>query len=541
MKGGVIKLLCVFSILLCGMTPLLSQNLVPNPSFEQYETCPSGLGQIYKCDNWFSPNTGTPDYFNYCAAGSVSGVSDNFYGEESAYDGAAYAGIIIYTSQQEPELEIREYLEIELMEALEADKHYLIQFQMSLADMIGNCKSKSIGAHFSVNVISDPSSGLSFDFIPQVQTENNSQTNGWTNFQASFVAEGGEKYMTIGNFNSNQETEEWQACPALENTYLYIDAVSVIEVEPLEYDGATEICEGENISLTALSSGAIQWLDDEKELLSEDKEFSFQPEQDEIIHLSDGIYEIEIPLTVIPSPTIIWEENYSICEGDSITLDAFANNYEFQYLWEIDGSVTSQITIKEAGNYQVVLSANDCEHTFMTQVDLIEESIQIDLAENAVLCNDERLEIDLELAEEVEVFWSDGIEGPERTIEQAGLYTIELKSECEVNTFYLDVQEENCSCTDLLFPTAFSPNGDGLNDQFKAFSSCNVVDFHVQVFSRWGNLLVESSETDWQWDGHVNGERIEAGVYLLQTEYELEIQPGRTERRSDQSTVTILP
>jgi len=69
----------------------------------------------------------------------------------------------------------------------------------------------------------------------------------------------------------------------------------------------------------------------------------------------------------------------------------------------------------------------------------------------------------------------------------------------------------------LIFPNAFSPNNDGLNDTFGVKANF-IKDFRLQVFSRWGILLYESTDISSSWDGKYNGETIQAGEYIFTIE-----------------------
>ena len=72
-------------------------------------------------------------------------------------------------------------------------------------------------------------------------------------------------------------------------------------------------------------------------------------------------------------------------------------------------------------------------------------------------------------------------------------------------------------------PNVFSPNYDGVNDQFTVYFSCfaklNIVSF--QVFDRWGAKVYQSLESDaFSWDGTFNGKPLPVGVYVWMVEYE---------------------
>lgn len=68
----------------------------------------------------------------------------------------------------------------------------------------------------------------------------------------------------------------------------------------------------------------------------------------------------------------------------------------------------------------------------------------------------------------------------------------------------------------LYAPTAFTPNGDNVNDYFTVRISelCNPVDYHLRVFDRWGRLVFESGDPNKEWDGTFDGSYIKEGVYI---------------------------
>lgn len=70
----------------------------------------------------------------------------------------------------------------------------------------------------------------------------------------------------------------------------------------------------------------------------------------------------------------------------------------------------------------------------------------------------------------------------------------------------------------LFVPNAFTPNGDGKNETFKA-KGIGVVDFRMMVFNRWGEKLFESNSMDIGWDGTVNGEKVMNDVYTYLIAY----------------------
>ena len=68
----------------------------------------------------------------------------------------------------------------------------------------------------------------------------------------------------------------------------------------------------------------------------------------------------------------------------------------------------------------------------------------------------------------------------------------------------------------LEMPNAFSPNGDGINDIYKAKDGYqSLVEFHAYIFNRWGQKIYEWHDPAGGWDGKFNGKDVKQGVYFV--------------------------
>jgi OOP family OmpA-OmpF porin len=164
-------------------------NFVPNPSFEQYNTCPDLSSHIGDADYWFNPSSHSPDYFNFCSPNTYYWVPINFFGSQIANTGDAYAGIgaACYNGT-------REYIAIRLIDSLVAGKKYYIEFFVSLSDS-SNYATDDIGMYFSNDSISI-STIDSLGFIPQIQNQQGffliDKIN-WVKIQGHYIAGGGKR------------------------------------------------------------------------------------------------------------------------------------------------------------------------------------------------------------------------------------------------------------------------------------------------------------------------------------------------------------
>jgi gliding motility-associated-like protein len=89
--------------------------------------------------------------------------------------------------------------------------------------------------------------------------------------------------------------------------------------------------------------------------------------------------------------------------------------------------------------------------------------------------------------------------------------------------------------SNIFFPTAFSPNGDKLNDTFFV-SGQFLVKLDLSIFNRWGELVFVSTKSGEAWDGTYKGKPAEEGAYVWSAE--VTDKAGRTFKES--GTIALL-
>lgn len=241
---GVIFFICISFI---GNT----QNLVQNFSFEEFDECPDEVtvySQKELIPHWLIPTRGTTDYFNACTIHQVN-VPDNILGSMYALDGNAYAGIVLIERppsfvKMKKTLDYREYLQTKLSQELKTGKLYAFKFYFSIASYSTYAVNR-IGMHVSRSKISNRVSSKVLDVKPQIEMDtiaNYYDRDYWYQVCDTFRAEGGERYITIGNFYDDYETgvvqldyskyrgSIQQTIKENKIAYYYIDVVSVQEV-----------------------------------------------------------------------------------------------------------------------------------------------------------------------------------------------------------------------------------------------------------------------------------------------------------------------
>ena len=117
-------------------------------------------------------------------------------------------------------------------------------------------------------------------------------------------------------------------------------------------------------------------------------------------------------------------------------------------------------------------------------------------------------------------------EDTEYTFVEAGTHIIELYATFVLGTdtiaytaeYWADATPITVSISEskLEMPNAFSPNGDGINDVYRAKSGYqSIVEFKATVFNRWGQKLYEWSDPAGGWDGKFKGRDVAQGVYFV--------------------------
>ena len=219
----------LFLLFFWGAPTTQAQNLVPNPSFEEYTSCPSYHSQIDSAFGWQSIGI-SPDYFNSCADDTV-GVPFNCMGYQQAFEGEGYAGLGFYP------LYGKEYMQAELTQPLEIGALTCLAMRVSpggfgipfwttpalAADHIGMRLSTAPLEHFSFYGEFEFNDAALF--MPGVLSD----TSSWTLLNVEVIADSAYQYVQIGNFFTDGVCTSVVLDPALDwkVAYAFVDAVYV--------------------------------------------------------------------------------------------------------------------------------------------------------------------------------------------------------------------------------------------------------------------------------------------------------------------------
>ncbi len=129
--------------------------------------------------------------------------------------------------------------------------------------------------------------------------------------------------------------------------------------------------------------------------------------------------------------------------------------------------------------------------------------------------------------------WSTGDSASFISVYEEGLYSVDItsfpgcKSSSSVRVLWGGVP--------FRLPSAFSPNGDGLNDVFKPLRKYDLVKtYHLMIFDRWGQQVFGTEDIEEGWDGSSQGSPSPAGTYVYRIIYTSASTGGRAQTEAGQ-------
>ncbi|MGM0532249.1 MAG: gliding motility-associated C-terminal domain-containing protein, partial [Bacteroidota bacterium] len=237
-----------------------------------------------------------------------------------------------------------------------------------------------------------------------------------------------------------------------------------------------------------------------------------------------------VRLTAPSEPFFVELNEYHLsCHGgDDGAIDVEVHNgtAPFNFTWS-NGLKTRDASGLTSGKHAVsVTDAKGCEAEASTVL-LEPPKITAETLINAPSCKDAddgSAEIVLSGGNSpYTVEWSNGTSGNKIEELNAGFYSARVTDNnlC-VQEFEVEIPLTDKACVDI--PTAYTPNGDGINDTWEIRGIEFYPGYTIKVFSKWGDLIYSASAGDASWDGTFKGEKLQAASYY----YVIDLGDGST-------------
>ncbi len=224
-------------------------------------------------------------------------------------------------------------------------------------------------------------------------------------------------------------------------------------------------------------------------------------------------------------------EDTAMCKGEEKLLDATSTYPDATYLWQ-NNSKAATYTATTGGVYWVTVSVGKC--SISDTIRIQNKVLQVDLGNGTVPCGQDELVLDAG-AKNSSYTWQDG--STERTfrVTNNGTYSVHVVDGKCSGDGSIDVSFEPCDCI-VYIPNAFSPNNDGLNDQFGPTISCPINGYEFRIYNRWGNLVFHTQNLKERWKGDINGTQQDNGQFY----YYIQFKDGPGHNYYYKGDVTIV-
>ncbi|XVJ66778.1 MAG: T9SS type B sorting domain-containing protein [Lacibacter sp.] len=220
-----------------------------------------------------------------------------------------------------------------------------------------------------------------------------------------------------------------------------------------------------------------------------------------------------------------------LCDGDVLPIDA-SGPPAINFLWN-DGSTAAQRTLRNAGTYTLLSSDGVCKRSDTLVIETNNTPV-LPFLQDTVICFSDSALLNATTPGADQYLWNNGSTSPFIYAKAAGLYTLEASNVCgtDVQDVFVTVNE----CSDEVFlPTAFTPDGNGLNDVLTAKAYFRLEAFELRIYDRWGNELFVSKDISKGWTGMYKGVASVPGTYSWKMSY---TRNGKTFQRK--GTVQLI-
>ena len=282
----------------------------------------------------------------------------------------------------------------------------------------------------------------------------------------------------------------------------------------------TEICSGDAANLIATGASQYEWSSGES-----NDNLIVSPSSTTIYYVtgvdSNGCSGSDtITITVNEAPNInITANKTEICSGDAANLIATGAS---QYEWN-NGESNDNIIVSPSSTttyYVTGMNSNGCSGSDTITITVNEAPNLNITADKTEICPGDQVILSSDCEQIMwypDVYANSIVVFPTSdTCFKAVCTDLLTNCQAEDSINIIVLKEEDCSDLDfyIYMPNVFTPNEDGINDNFKVVFTGEYTSFEMIIFNRWGQEIFTSKSPDISWDGKHNGKELPAGTYF---------------------------
>lgn len=232
--------------------------------------------------------------------------------------------------------------------------------------------------------------------------------------------------------------------------------------------------------------------------------------------------EYEQTVEVLPALELSLGGSRVLCGAPPYALSPASSRPLRSYDWG-GGQHSGSLPVDSSGHYRLLASDGHCTAADSLRLVFLSDTLAGPVFEygprDTVLCR-AFLPYSLEVGGAYPLAYTlDGrpMEGGRAELARAGTYVLGAELHGCPLTDTLRLEADECPAA-IYLPTAFSPNGDGINDQWRPLGK-DFEALRLRVYGRWGSLLHEAEGAGAVWDGRSQGKPAPNGTYTLVLDY----------------------
>ncbi len=268
----------------------------------------------------------------------------------------------------------------------------------------------------------------------------------------------------------------------------------------------------------------------------------------EVTNLCNDTLDKDITVTILTDVLkVLTIDEQVICKGDEVEIwaEGLGGLGGYTYYWTHSGETTNSILVSPTENttYEVLVADSCQTYLIKGQVDV---RLTFPRASFSVASTNltEGLPIQFRNSSRDGVSWEWDFGNGETSTDRVPSTTYAEEGEYLVQQIVIS----EAGCRDSISkwinikpefyfyaPNAFTADNDRYNSQYKV-SVIGETKFHFLIYNRWGEIIFESFDPDFSWDGTYRGSEVPVGVYV----YKAKISDLQEVRRSFEGFITVL-
>ncbi|HEX5149881.1 MAG TPA: gliding motility-associated C-terminal domain-containing protein [Parafilimonas sp.] len=292
------------------------------------------------------------------------------------------------------------------------------------------------------------------------------------------------------------------------NNCISADTLLVTAIKPLpvfSLGNDTGLCKNQSLSYNFNLPGATYlWSDGSmanQKNITEAGDYWLKVTQD-LCSATDSITVVQKT-----SPMVALGNDTTLCEGTTKLLDATYAGAD--YTWQ-DGSTNAQYMVSQPGLYSVMLTLEGCTAGDSIDIGYMPAPL-FTLGKDTAICNGSEIILQPGMNTSVNYYWQNGSTLPYYTVTQPGNYFLTASNKCGSYTDSILVKEAICN---IILPSAFTPNHDGLNDVFRIKYPPLVKSYNMVIYNRWGEQVFTSKDISKGWNGTYKGYPVSQDTFV---------------------------